>query len=386
MTDDRLRPGDAVTIALEALDGLVAGLRRRGRTVLGPVVRDGAVVLGELESAADLARGVVDAQEPGLYRLQPAPDGHAFAYSHGPDSFKRVLHAPELTLFRARRDERSFSLSDPPAPPSLAAFGIRACDLAALRVQDRVFLGGPFTDPAYAARREDLFLVALACTRSGGTCFCASVGTGPHPEGPFDVRLTELDGDGATRLLAEAGTPRGADLLAEVPHDAATGADRAAAENALARAAASQRRSLPVDGLAERLRANYEHPHWDDVARRCLACGNCTQVCPTCFCTTVEDATDLAGTEAVRTRRWDSCFAPDFSYIHGGSVRPSIRARYRQWLMHKLATWTEQFGVSGCVGCGRCITWCPARIDLTEEVRALRGAGHPEETRRDRDA
>ena len=387
MPDARLRPGDAVTLAVPALDDLVSALRRRGWTVLGPVLRDGAIVLGELGSAADLPRDVVDAQEPGRYRLVPAAKDRAFAVASGPDSFKRVLHPPALTLFRARRDGRSFTGdgADAPARP-LALFGLRGCDLAALRAQDRVFLGGPHVDPAYATRRDGAFLVAVTCTRSGGTCFCASVGTGPRPEGVFDIRLTELDGGSEPRFLAEAGSTRDTEIIAEVPHDAPTEGDRAAAERAADGAARGQTRRLDAEGLPELLRRSYEHPRWDDVARRCLACGNCTMVCPTCFCTTVEDATDLTGTEAVRTRRWDSCFAPDFSYIHGGSVRPSIRARYRQWLTHKLATWTEQFGMSGCVGCGRCITWCPAGIDLTEEVQALRGSGHPQETHRDRDA
>jgi ferredoxin len=94
--------------------------------------------------------------------------------------------------------------------------------------------------------------------------------------------------------------------------------------------------------------------------------------CPTCFCTTVDDVTDLTGSQAVRSRRWDSCFSMDFSYIHGGSVRSSGASRYRQWLTHKLASWQDQFGASGCVGCGRCITWCPVGIDLTEEVEAIR--------------
>jgi sulfhydrogenase subunit beta (sulfur reductase) len=108
------------------------------------------------------------------------------------------------------------------------------------------------------------------------------------------------------------------------------------------------------------------------VASRCLGCANCTLACPTCFCASVSDTTDLEGETAARVRRWDSCFTLDHSYIHGGSVRASLRARYRQWLTHKLASWIDQFGVSGCVGCGRCITWCPVGIDITEEVAAIR--------------
>jgi Fe-S-cluster-containing hydrogenase component 2 len=122
------------------------------------------------------------------------------------------------------------------------------------------------------------------------------------------------------------------------------------------------------------LQAALEHPRWDDVARRCLTCGNCTMVCPTCFCTQVTDTTDLTGDHAERWRRWDSCFTLEYSHVHGGSVRTSTRSRYRQWLTHKLSTWHDQFGTTGCVGCGRCIAWCPVGIDLTEEVRALLAA------------
>jgi ferredoxin len=140
-------------------------------------------------------------------------------------------------------------------------------------------------------------------------------------------------------------------------------------------------RGLDTTGIQELFYANYEHPRWDEVAARCLNCGNCTMVCPTCFCHTLEDSLDLTGTVGERRRRQDVCFTVDFSYLHGGSIRPSPRSRYRQWLTHKLATWIDQFGCSGCVGCGRCITWCPVGIDLTEEVRAIRetAAGAPKE-------
>ncbi len=97
-------------------------------------------------------------------------------------------------------------------------------------------------------------------------------------------------------------------------------------------------------------------------------------MCPTCFCTDTEDVTDLTGDHAERWRRWDSCFSLDFSFVHGGTIRSSTRSRYRQWLTHKLGTWWAQFGESGCVGCGRCIAWCPVGIDLTEEVAALETA------------
>ncbi|HET6968877.1 MAG TPA: 4Fe-4S dicluster domain-containing protein, partial [Ornithinibacter sp.] len=204
------------------------------------------------------------------------------------------------------------------------------------------------------------------------TCFCTSMGTGPAAVGGYDLALTELLDAGGHRFVVDVATERGAGLLAGIPTRPAPDADREAAAQVTIRARDRMVRSVDTDGIRDLLAANLEHPRWDDVAERCLACTNCTLVCPTCFCSTVEDHSDLAGRHAERTRRWDSCFTLDHSYLHGGSVRPTHRDRYRQWLTHKLGTWIDQFDSSGCVGCGRCITWCPVGIDLTAEVAAIR--------------
>ena len=225
---------------------------------------------------------------------------------------------------------------------------------------------------AYAMRRQDAFIVAVNCGEAGGTCFCVSMQTGPKASSGFDLALTELlDGD-SHHFLVEVGSKTGAELLEQVPHRPAADAHVAAAEAVVARTASQMGRSLDTDGIKELLQGNPDHPRWDEVAERCLTCGNCTMVCPTCFCTTVEDHSDLSGTSAERVRKWDSCFTMDFSYLHGGSVRSTARSRYRQWMTHKLASWFDQFGTSGCVGCGRCITWCPVGIDITQEAAAIR--------------
>ncbi|HSJ98645.1 MAG TPA: 4Fe-4S dicluster domain-containing protein, partial [Myxococcota bacterium] len=260
-----------------------------------------------------------------------------------------------------------------PDAPRLAILGVRACDLAGLAVQDRIFLRDRFPDPSYRARRERLFLIGVGCTRAVETCFCASMGTGPEPARAtgFDVWLTEIDGG----FLARAGSPAGAELLAGLRLPERTDLlprERAAYEAC----AASQRRALPpAESVRELLFANLDHPRWDDVAERCLSCGNCTMVCPTCFCHDVRDepALDLFG--SVRVREWGSCFDFGHAQVHGRNFRPHVRERYRQWLTHKLASWVDQFGSSGCVGCGRCITWCPVGIDLTEEVAAIEATG-----------
>jgi len=261
---------------------------------------------------------------------------------------------------------------EPAIAEPLAFIGVRACELKAIAIQDRVLMGGAYVDPHYQARREGAFLVALNCAVAGGTCFCASMDAGPEARAGYDLVLTELLDQGEHRFLIEAGSEAGEQLLGELPTQAASAEDISGARAVIARTAASMGRTMRSDDLHDLLLSNLEHPRWDDVAERCLSCGNCTMVCPTCFCTSVEDTNDLAGDAFGRSRRWDSCFTLDHSYVHGGSVRSSVRARYRQWMTHKLATWVDQFGESGCVGCGRCLTWCPVAIDITEEVAAIR--------------
>jgi len=364
-------------IQREGLDALIRQLSAEGRTVLGPTVDGGAIALGQIGSARDLPEGWTDEQEGGFYRLRRREDRALFGYAVGPRSWKAWLHPAEMRLWRARRTDGAFELEAEDAPiPRYAFLGVRPCELHAIRIQAHVLAGGAHPDPGYRARREEAFLVAVNCGEPGGTCFCASMGTGPGADDGYDLVLTEIpdpgDPGGATRFTAEAGSARGEEVLGRIPVREASSGEVDAARAVVEEAAGRMGRSLGAEGLPELLAASPEHPRWGETAERCLACGNCTLVCPTCFCTSVDDTTDLTGEVAERWRRWDSCFAADFSYIHGGSVRGSRASRYRQWLTHKLGTWHEQFGTSGCVGCGRCITWCPVGIDLTEEVAALR--------------
>ncbi|MGZ6617063.1 MAG: 4Fe-4S dicluster domain-containing protein [Solirubrobacteraceae bacterium] len=357
-----------------ALDALIGSIARQGYQVLGPTVHDGAIVYREVRSAADLPIGWGDEQEGGTYRLRRREDEAVFGYAVGPQSWKQFLHPPRLRLWRARRGQNGDGLEiteEPTDAPRYAFFGVRSCELHAIAIQDQVFLPGAHPDLSYAARREDALLVAVNCGEPSGTCFCTSMGTGPKASAGYDLALTEVLDAGGHRFVVEVGSDRGALVLGGVPHRAADAADAREAEQVTAYAIARMGREMPQVDLRALLYANYEHPRWDEVAERCLTCGNCTMVCPTCFCTSVEDTADLAGEEAERWRRWESCFSVQFSHVTGGEARLSPRSRYRQWMTHKLATWFDQFGTSGCVGCGRCITWCPVGIDITEEVSAI---------------
>jgi sulfhydrogenase subunit beta (sulfur reductase) len=373
MAEHRLTPGAKVTIARDGLQALVDALAARGYRVIGPTVRDGAIIYDNIATIAVLPIGWRDQQEPGRYRLERRDDEALFGFAVGPQAWKRFLHPPVETLWTARKSEDGLSLQTTQEDiPKFAFIGVRACEIHAIAIQDRVFCEGPFVDKAYATRRRDAFVVAVNCGEPGGTCFCVSMQTGSRAQSGFDLALTELVDDNAHDFLVEIGSDAGADVLSHVPYRPASNAEIAAADAIVTQAAGRMGRTLETDGLKELLQNNLDHPRWDTVAERCLTCANCTMVCPTCFCTTVEDHSDLAGTSAERVRKWDSCFSLDFSYLHGGSVRKSGRSRYRQWMTHKLAHWYEQFGTSGCVGCGRCITWCPVGIDITEEAAAIR--------------
>jgi sulfhydrogenase subunit beta (sulfur reductase) len=373
-------------IDVDGLQSLIDGLQSWGFTVIGPTVRAGAIVNAPLHGIEDLPRGWGDDQGPGSYRLRPRQDDAFFGFAAAAQSAKPVFFPTEQLLWSGRRtaDGLGFEVDgegDAVAPPredavQYAVLGLRACDLSALGIHDTVLAARGVGDAHYVRSRDGAFVVAVTCSDPGGTCFCVSMGTGPRPQAgrgaAFDLCLTELL-DGGHRFVVEVGSDRGADLLDAIGAPPAMRSDLDAAAGASERAAERMGRRLDTDGIKELLYASVDSPHWDDVASRCLSCTNCTMVCPTCFCTTVEDVSDLTGRDAERHRLWDSCFDAEFSYIHGGVVRESARSRYRQWMTHKLAAWYDQFGSSGCVGCGRCVTWCPAAIDLTEEAAVFRG-------------
>jgi ferredoxin len=370
----------------DELDALLTAIRGLGFRLIGPVARDGVICYDDIASAADLPAGWTDEQEAGTYRLRRSGDDALFGYTVGPQGWKRYLFPPRSRIWPPDRagsappgpgaaDGGAAAASDHAAGPGnaerFAFIGVRACELRAIEIQDRVFIGGAHPDPEYARRREGVFIVAVNCGKAGATCFCASAGSGPRAKAGFDIALTEFAD--ARQFLLEAGTARGAAVVRGINCRAAPAEAEAAADAVTARVTASMGRSLPEGGadLRDLLYSNLDHSRWDDVASRCLSCGNCTLVCPTCFCFSVEDTSDLAGGDPQRSRSWDSCFTPDHSYLHGGGVRGAVRSRYRQWATHKLASWHDQFGTPGCVGCGRCITWCPVGIDITEEVAAI---------------
>jgi ferredoxin len=320
---------------------------------------------------AQLPEGIVQSAQPGVVKTNHAEHSRYFSWANGPQALKPLLFKPVESIWKVERNSQGqlAFVKSPPEALKTAVLGVRACDLAALKLQDLHFLHGTFVDEHYAKRREQLLLVAVNCTHPAETCFCASTGDGPEVKGGYDLLLDELD----TGFIVQVGSDKGQALLEGIDLQPVT--EEQLDEAVAARQAASdiQTRSIPSGDLFDLLISRSDHARWDEVAARCLSCGNCTQVCPTCFCSREVDEPDLAGEESNHVRQWDSCFNEEHSYITGKVIRGEVKHRYRQWLTHKLGGWFRQYGSSGCVGCGRCIAWCPTGIDICEEVNVIVG-------------
>ena len=351
------------------LQALIDTLLAAGFSCVGPQVRDGAIIYDVLTQATLLPWGIRAHQAPGEYRLEKIDNKQAFSWANGPQAIKPILFKPSETVWKVARNSAGKLEFNPTAATEtpVAIIGARACDLA-----DKVFLAKDKTDVRYKQRREALFVVAVNCTYSSNNCFCVSAGTGPNITQPFDLLMTELDNG----FVIKSGSERGHAILVSLTLNLAANQQIEDAIQAVNNAAMMQTKRIPLDNkreLRDLLFANLNHARWDDVAERCLSCGNCTSVCPTCFCHSETDKPSLDGTGSEHQREWDSCFTAGHSELGGKPIREETSQRYRQWLTHKVGSWFDQFGTSGCVGCGRCTTWCPVGIDITEELAAISG-------------
>ena len=362
---------DVGFIPRSGLQDLLDTLQGEGYRCIGPTVHEGAIVFEEINSVTSLPQGVSEAQAPGSYRLIQSDSPRYFAWANGPQALKPLVFAPREVLWTCRQDKEGgmdFQVEEPASQP-IAVLGARPCDLAALYLNDQHFLQQQYPDPHYLAQRQQLLLIAVNCTHPADTCFCASTGDGPRAHFGYDLALTELE----EGFVVEIHSDVGKQLAQKLALQEVTTHQLQQVDVAMKQATEKQQRQLPSRDLNKTLFDNLDHSQWADVGERCLSCGNCTAVCPTCFCHQEDEVSDIQGKVSNHYREWDSCFTQGHSYIHGITIRPDTPKRYRQWLTHKLGSWHDQYGRSGCVGCGRCITWCPVGIDITQEVAAICG-------------
>ncbi len=372
MSKVKITKGTKYVVGVDAIESILTSLKEQNYKTIGPTIRDEVIIYDELDNISELPIGITDVHESGSYRLIERADKALFGYNVGPFSFKKYLFPPRLTILKTKRVDGKISIIRKDEHlDKLAFFGVKPCELQAILIQDKIFIDGEYVDNYYKKQRDALFIVTTNCTEAGSSCFCTSTDSGPEAKSGFDLAITEMIIDNDHSFLIEAGSKSGLKVLKELDIKKAS-ADLINIEiQKLDSAKNNMGRKLNTTNLKDLLLENLNHPHWEDIAKRCTSCGNCTMVCPTCFCSNIEDVTSLDGVENERVRSWDSCFSMEYSYIHGGAVRASIKSRYRQWMTHKLASWQEQFDTLGCVGCGRCIVWCQVGIDITKETQTI---------------
>ena len=283
---------------------------------------------------------------------------------------RQFIYPPRQPLFKINRKTGDHQTIVPKQSRKSLIFAIHPCDMHAISVLDRTFLGD-FKDPYYKRLRRNTCTIVLNCNRACDKGFCASMATGPFlqlQEG-FDLILTAMARD----YLIESGSERGKKLLEKANGLRAANKKVFAEKKKIEKQAReSFTKTLDTKGLPELLMQNLNHPVYEQTAdARCLGCTNCTMVCPTCYCYNVRDNTSFDLKSAIRSRYWDSCQELHFARVHQGNFRSSREARLRQFVTHKLATWVEQYSCFGCIGCGRCMSWCPTGIDLTEMAKEI---------------
>ncbi|TCS40122.1 4Fe-4S dicluster domain-containing protein [Reinekea marinisedimentorum] len=354
----------------EKFNQLFSQLQSAGYGCVGPSVIDGAVQFGKISSVAQLPQGIELTVKPGSVRVAKGDHQRYFAWPNGAQGIKPWLYRSRELLWRAEQTEQGFVFNRPEVNAEPIAFiGARACDLAALQLQDLHFMYGDYPDPFYSAHRNALFIVGVNCSHTGNTCFCASTGDGPEIQSGFDLLLDELD-DG---FIVRFGSEKGLKIFEQLELTPVSAEGHVDAKAQIAEVIAAQERALLHENMHANIFSNLDDREWDSVAEKCLACGNCTMVCPTCFCHREVEVQALDGKSSQHIREWDSCFNQDHSYIHGITIRDETRLRYRQWMSHKLGSWRDQYDRTGCTGCGRCISWCPAAIDFVAEANLIAG-------------
>ncbi|HDJ51540.1 MAG TPA: hypothetical protein ENF25_05010 [Thermoprotei archaeon] len=333
-------------------------LRLKGYRVVGPKLRNNVIRLEELMSFDEMPYGYTDSQSPGRYRLVKS-DGESFRV--GPDSLKKYLYPPELVIFSVTKD---WKIREPEFYyPKTAFFGIKPCDMASVLIMDRV--QGAGGDPYYLRARENSIFIVENCLTPGETCFCGTMGTGPEVKEGFDISYTLIQEDNL--VLFRYGSDTGLELLTSLDLEPAPPEIEIKYRRMMREAKEHAQAPFTIDDVPDLLEHSLNDEIWKKVSEKCLGCANCNMVCPTCFCFDVIDEPELDGSSK-RVRIWDGCHSYIYAEIAGANLRKDLWARYRHWVLHKFNYWQTQFGTLGCVGCGRCITWCPAGIDLRQVV------------------
>ena len=280
---------------------------------------------------------------------------------------KEVFFPQTEVLFTYRAGKEGVEIEEAPAPKRrMVLLGVRPCDARSFVLLDKFFSSGENKDLYYLEKRENTTTIGLACNHPLSTCFCTSLGGSPFGKEGIDLLLQDIN----DKYLIETVTEKGERLIKKFPwlRDAKKG-DIEKAKRLSEDAEEAIRSKVSVKGVSEKLDRMFDDTVWGQIYQKCVGCGVCTFLCPTCYCF---DILDEETEEGKRVRIWDSCQFPCFTLQGSGhNPRPSGKERMRQRIMHKFNYSVKNFGESFCVGCGRCVRECPVNLDIREIVEEI---------------
>jgi sulfhydrogenase subunit beta (sulfur reductase) len=324
---------------------------------------------GFVDELLETHRVIAPTKQDGIVSFERVESINAIRldYNNTRQAPKSVFFPRSETLFSYRQGEMTaVPLSDQPR----VVVGIRPCDARSPTLLDKVFDTPDSQDPYYVGRRENTVLVGLACNTPLSTCFCTAVGGGPFWTEGLDLLLTDL-GD---RYMVEVASERGEVLIAEHPDFRPATEEDLKLKAEIAAHAEAMVSGPDVTGITEKLDGLYDDSVWDEIQQKCLGCGVCTYLCPTCHCFDIVDEGDSR--KGRRVRNWDTCqFALFTHHASGHNPRPTGKERMRQRVMHKFNYFVHNLGEIACVGCGRCVRDCPVNLDIRAVIETIGQVG-----------
>jgi len=332
-----------------------------GAKLFGYRHHNGRIAFSEINNINEIFVALTDIQKPGYYR---ASSGYRFRHSFS--SPKVFLLPPEHLILTVSRDYDILESSSSFQELTAIFFGIKPCDRKAIDILDHILYG---RSPVYTTRRNAVrAIVVEECLEPGETCFCSTVNAGPTISSGFDIAYARLYGD---LLVFRYGSSLGEKILGKVGLQRAQESHVKMYLEMVNRAISMMRGRIPniseiQKALMEKVSAK---PFWEEISSKCVGCGNCNYVCPTCFCTEIEDRVENGF--STRVGVWLGCLTYTYGLVAGGHFRQELYTRYRHFILHKFLFYPKQVGDIGCVGCGRCITWCPLGIDLRETLSRI---------------
>ncbi|MEW6070064.1 MAG: 4Fe-4S dicluster domain-containing protein [Candidatus Thermoplasmatota archaeon] len=288
-----------------------------------------------------------------------------YEYSNSTIPPKQIIFPQSEVLFKFQLTRKITELQVPVTEgKEKIILWLRPCDAKSFLILDKIF-DSEYKDNNYINKRKTTTLVGLSCNSPSSNCFCTSIKGSPFSKENLDVLFTELD----KSYYVEVITKKGEELIEKAPRLFSEVSKEASIKKVELQAEAERKivRSVEVNKITEKLKAIYESAFWDSIGEKCIACGICAYLCPTCHCFDINDEVSITRAKGARIRTWDYCTHQLYTLQASGfNPRPTQKYRVRNRVYHKFKYFQDNFNSTGCVGCGRCVEYCPVNIDVSE--------------------